>query len=155
MVVYLLSRNDMKTMTAGKEMAQAQHCGVQMVAKYGKHKDVKEYIKQGLAQHADHFNTTITLEASGRKIRNVVSTARKLGYVADLLIDPTYPFWIPKDVAKMLEVDFHMEKDGQVLVTKTEMTFGWLLGDKNDTLFTNLVNGLELKSHNRLIYEEK
>ena len=148
MVVYLLSRNDLKTMTHGKECAQAHHAGVQLFAKYGAHSDVKTYVKQGIKEGADHFNTTITLHATGRKIRNIIAKAKKKGYVADLLIDPTYPYLI-KRLPEGPE-GFYT----QFIKTKSEMTFGWLLGDKNDPKFTNLVKGLELKSHNTLIYEE-
>lgn len=137
-VVYLLSRSDMNTMTAGKELAHAQHAGVQMIAKYFKHKDVQEYIKQGLDQGADHFNTTITLEASLKQIKNIVAKAKKSGYVADLVIDPTYPYFA---------------QNGVVCLGK-ETTMGWLLGDKNDKKFRKLTTGLKLKEHNKNIYKE-
>ena len=137
-VVYLLSRSDMKTMTAGKELAHANHAGVQMTAKYFKHKDVQEYINQGLDQGADHFNTTITLEAPLKQIKSIVTKAKKIGYVSDLVIDPTYPYF---------------SHDGVVCIGK-ELTMGWLLGDKNDKKFRNLVSGLKLKEHNKNIYKE-
>jgi peptidyl-tRNA hydrolase len=72
LVVYLLSRNDLTSMSHGKELAQAQHCGVQMMAKYANHKDVKEYIAHGKKQGADGFNTTITLETYGEDIKNII-----------------------------------------------------------------------------------
>ena len=158
MVVYLLSRCDLKSMTHGKELAQAQHCGVQMMSKYSHHKDVKEYIKQGLEQHADHFNTTITLEVASKAcLGDIVYAAKKLNFVADLLIDPTYPFWVEREIADAYNMPWSaFEDEGtKVLATRSEITFGWLLGDKNDDTFRNLVDGLELKSHNKLIYDEK
>lgn len=156
LVVYLLSRNDLSSMTAGKELAQAQHAGVQMAAKYHNHKDVKEYLANGIRDGADHFNTTVTLETDHFMIRDIVQLAQKLGYAADFVNDPTYPFVVDYEIARVYNIPWVKSlDDNKVMATRPELTLGWLLGNKEDPNFTKLVEGLELKSHNKLIYAEK
>lgn len=159
-VLYLLSRNDLPSMTAGKEMAQAQHAGVQLIAKHGKTGLVKRYIEQGLAQGADHFNTTICLDAgTGENIKYLVSFVQEYsGYnthVSDLVIDPTYPYWVDAEVAEVNNLKYEFKKDNKVLMLRKELTFGYILCYKDSRFFSKLLGNLPLKQFNPNIYREK
>ena len=58
--------------------------------------DVKDYIKFGMAQGADFFNTAITLNGTSRQIDMIIDLATRLGYVADKVTDPSYPYFIDR-----------------------------------------------------------
>lgn len=130
----------------GKVGAHGHHAGVQIL-KYASHPDVKAYIEDGLAHGADHFNTTITLDAYTNQIDSIIETAQMLGYVADKVVDPTYPWFVNKEDAKFLDdrctVIWEVNNDEQVLVCREATTFGWLLGDKTDRIFKGLVGALK------------
>lgn len=156
MVIYGLIPTDLPSLRepngpgswGGKVGAHGLHAGNQLL-KYADHPDVKKYIKGGIEQGADHFNTCITLDATTQQIEAIVNTANSLGYVADIVTDPTYPWFVNVEDAKLLNDDctvaWDIQKDGQVLVTRKAITFAWLLGDKdNDPVFRGLVGALRL-----------
>lgn len=139
--------NGKGTSHGGKLAAHSHHAGAQLL-KYANHPDVKAYIDDGVANGADHFNTNITLDAHTRQIDAIIETAQQLGYVADKVVDPTYPFFVDVETAKYLDdkctVIWDVINDGKVLVTRNQITFGWILGDKTDPVFKGLVGALKL-----------
>lgn len=106
--LYILMRNDVKSMNAGKGMAQAAHAAnafqthmiylenqlqkgifneqVDMKYNYNLLKRYDNWIEQG-----GTFGTTITLATDGTGLEYTVHNAKKLGFVADLVVDPSYP----------------------------------------------------------------
>lgn len=132
----------------GKLAAHAHHAGVQIL-KYSDHPDVKAYIADGIANGADHFNTNITLDAHPKQIDAIIETAQMLGYVADKVVDPEYPWFVDKETADWLARDhvniiWDVTQNGKILALRKATTFGWLLGDKNDPIFRGLVGALKL-----------
>jgi len=154
MVCYIFSRSDLHSMTSGKEMAHAHHAGCQLI-KYYNHPDVKDYIKYGLDQGADYFNTTICVEANKETIEIVIDMAKKLGFLADKVVDPTYPYFADKETVLALGGTPFKEYGEKVLMLREELTFGWILGDKNDPIFNSLTARFPLKKHNELLYIER
>lgn len=162
LVLYLLSRNDLPSMTAGKELAHAHHAGVQLISKYNGMPIVDQYIKQGVANGADNFNTTITLEGPKTRIFSVVDQINQLdgiydNYLADFIHDPTYPYLCPKEIADVHNIKYEIAaiKGNNVLLTREEMTMGWVLCSRNDSEIKKILNEFQLKTHNYLIYDEK
>jgi hypothetical protein len=156
LIIYGLIPNDLISLRepngygskGGKVGAHAHHAGVQIL-KYANHPDVKAYIKDGLEHGADHFNTTITLDATTKQIDTIIEMAQRFGYVADKVVDPSYPFFVDRETAHLLDdrciVVWDVTQDNKVLVTRNQTTFGWLLGDKtNDSIFRALVGALRL-----------
>lgn len=132
----------------GKAAAHALHGGHQML-KYAEHADVKAYIEDGRKHDADTFNTAITLDATTAQIDTIVEMAQTLGYVADKVVDPTYPWFVDVETARLMDctctVVWEMISEGKVLVLRKATTFGWLLGDKGtDPVFRALVGALKL-----------
>ncbi len=131
----------------GKVAAHGHHAGVQML-KYAEHADVKAYITDGRKHGADNFNTTITLDATTVQINTIVGLAQKLGYVADKIVDTSYPWFVDVETARLMDctctVVWDVTKDDTVLVLREATTFGWLLGDKaTDPVFRGLVGALK------------
>lgn len=131
----------------GKISAHALHAGHQIL-KYADHKDVKEYIQNGINQGADYFNTVITKDAKCSQIDNLVKIAKSLGYVANVVIDPEYPFFIEEEFAGYLDKETckgtPVKSKGKVLMLRKQLTFGWILGDKNDPIFMSLHQNFNL-----------
>jgi hypothetical protein len=145
---YVLVRNDLPSLNAGKATAHTHHAGVQMVAKYMDHPIVRNYIEDGVAAGADHFNTTISLGASLEQIDIIIQMATGLGYVADRIMDPTYPFFVDAEDVPLMDpskaVVTTVRSDGKVLMTRPETTCGYVLGYADDPVFRALVGGLKL-----------
>ena len=134
-------------------MAQVHHAGIQMMHKFSTHPMVIAYIMDGAKQGADGFNTTIVLGATYDQIRAAQPEANMLSQLDYLLcgsvIDPSYPFVVDKEIADLIpktettkivgELD-----NGKVLMVRPEFTVAWLLGDRNNTKFRALFDGLSL-----------
>ena len=152
LAVYVLLRTDLPSMNAGKAAAQVHHAGVQMVAKHGKQQLVQDYIKDGIAQGAVYFNTTLVLGATLDDIIRCGQEAENAGddvVVFNTVTDPSYPFFvenaevadlIPESVAKAVK----KMPDGRVLMVREEVTCAWFCGDRNDVRFRCLFEGLDL-----------
>lgn len=150
--VYLLVRTDMMSMNPGKAMAQAHHAGVQLATKHKDKPIFKEYLKDGIAQGADHFNTTLTLEIVDiDQLKQIINTARKMGCLVDSVIDPEYPFIVDSEIANLISANNKVVKklddlsDGRVLMVRPELTMAYVIGDRNKPEFKNIF--AELKLH--------
>lgn len=156
LAVYVLVRTDIPSMNSGKAMAQVHHAGVQMMAQYNHSQLVKDYIEQGTKAGSVGFNTTITLAATKPQIEAIMDRCNLLigenfNVIGREIIDPSYPFLVNREVWEwMLSIvpgvaDItHDCNNGMMLVTRSELTCAWFLGDRNIPEFRNLFNVLEL-----------
>lgn len=156
LAVYVLVRTDIPSMNPGKAMAQVHHAGVQMMALHNQHQLVKDYIEQGVNAGAMGFNTTITLAATKPQIEETMNRLDLLmganfNVIGQRVIDPSYPFLVDREVWEwMIHIvpgvaDLtHNANNGMMLVTRSELTCAWFLGDRNIPEFKNLFDGLEL-----------
>ena len=152
LAVYVLVRTDIPSMNPGKAMAQVHHAGVQMMQNFKDANLVKEYIKMGNESGANGFNTTIVLSAT-LKIINYCLT-RSLSVkpcVSNAVVDPSYPFVVDREAYEYMltlnncvgNIATHLNDD-KVLITREETTCAWFLGDRNNTEFRALFEGLKL-----------
>jgi hypothetical protein len=152
LVVYVLLRTDLPSMNPGKAAAQVHHAGVQMMGKHGKRQLVQDYVKDGIAQGAVYFNTTLVL---GATLTDIIQRGQAAGAAGDDVVvfntvtDPSYPFFvenaevadlIPETVAKAIK----KMPDGRILMVREEVTCAWFVGDRNDVRFRCLFDGLDL-----------
>lgn len=150
LTVYVLVRTDLPSMNPGKMAAQVHHAGVQMMAKHGHRWLVQEYVKEGLAQGAVYFNTTIVLSACINSINSALHKAAPTDLVFDFVRDPSYPFIVESEEIANLIPQSNTTKiiktldDGRVLMVRPEVTVAWFLGDRNNDNFRNLISGLRL-----------
>jgi peptidyl-tRNA hydrolase len=94
--LYILMRRDMDSMNAGKAMAQAAHAANQFTYKIENLSDVTEWYGEAYTgedrREPAGFGTTLTLGIwSEREMREVVDGAREEGFIADVVLDNTYP----------------------------------------------------------------
>lgn len=149
LVVYVMIRNDLPSLNPGKAAAQVHHAGVQMMAKYADHKLVKQYLEDGVAQDADSFNTTLTLGASLSQIEAAIGKAKNLDVLCDILVDPSYPFFVDPEVAPFLESNPAVKRigpssNGKDLFVRNELTCAWALGNRNDIVFKSVFETMPL-----------
>ena len=104
-VLYILMRNDLASMNPGKAIAQGSHAANAFVRHF--HAHAQKYnsttVHEGIQTATMHgfnewenstyqgFGTVLTLEAKMADITPVVSIFTGMGYVADVVHDPTYP----------------------------------------------------------------
>jgi hypothetical protein len=153
MVLYVLLPTDLPSLRpegslGGKLSAQVSHSGIQLATKYSTHPDFLAYMEDGISGGADHFNTCITLDATLNQIKNVVEIASRCGFLGDVVVDPSYPFFETFETAKLLNSEVTVvdtvKKDGQVLCLRKQTTCGWILGNKMDPVFAAIVGKFNL-----------
>lgn len=102
-VLYILMRNDLASLNPGKAMAQASHASNAFVHKF--HEYIQRMYARGDANAEDlnvafyewensteqGFGTVLVLEGNMKDIDETVYLFQKLGYVSELIHDPTYP----------------------------------------------------------------
>ncbi|AXQ69394.1 hypothetical protein HOU02_gp331 [Caulobacter phage CcrBL9] len=90
---YLLMRVDLKSLCAGKAIAQAHHAGLQL------EHDAKDWTSEQQAifaryrKEARGFGTTMTLAVTEQEMRAAMIRARDLGYLHGVVHDPSYPLY--------------------------------------------------------------
>lgn len=90
--LYILMRQDMASMNAGKAVAQGAHAANQMVYEMDPgNPDHNEWLTTWQRETGKGFGTTITLDVPGRKLHTVVEWAKLLKLHAGVTHDPTYP----------------------------------------------------------------
>lgn len=104
-VLYILMRDDLASLNAGKAMAQASHASNAFVARAraydAEYNSVPVHTEQEKANivgfddwensTTQSFGTVLVLAAKMPDIKSTVDICQKLGYIADVIHDPTYP----------------------------------------------------------------
>lgn len=102
--LYILMRTDLASLNSGKGMAQAAHAAnavmmAYMQSKRRLHQHVQEPVpswhnpfQAWMAQTDQGFGTTLTLAVDNEDaMEKLVLTADAMGYLADMILDPSYP----------------------------------------------------------------
>tara|TARA_B110000503_G_C6927680_1_gene321429 strand:+ start:262 stop:675 length:414 start_codon:yes stop_codon:yes gene_type:complete len=135
-------------MNPGKAMSQCHHAGVQMMCLSQPGDIIEQYVQQGIALGADHFNTTLVLAADLPKINHIAESARQAGYTYGFVTDPTYPFVVDNEIAALLQDKVACKvkqlPHGKWLMTRREHTVAWFVGDRLDEIFVALFQSLAL-----------
>lgn len=115
-VLYVLMRNDLTSLNAGKACAQTSHAAHQcwFTLDAGR-PDHKRLLRAYEAETGQGFGTTIVLGVSEAQMRETVAVAKDHGVHAGIVHDPTYPI-----------------KDGAALHVVPLDTCGYLFGYKDD-----------------------
>jgi len=133
-VLYILMRNDLASMNAGKGMAQASHASNAFLKHLNdtvfdllEDDDVIGHEIERLAniwqlETNQGFGTVLVLGVDETQMRTAVNIAQKLDYVAGVVHDPTYPL-VDGDVCHFLRLD----------------TCAYIFGDKNDPVLSAIV----------------
>lgn len=153
--VYVLVRNDLPSMNAGKAMAQVHHAGVQLMSMYPKSPVVQKYITDGISNGACHFNTTLVLSATKSQIETALelipatSLLQGIDFECGSVVDPEYPFIVPEEISPLIIPTTTLKKigepfNGQVPWVREELTCAWFLGNRINDLFKNAFKEFKL-----------
>ena len=136
--LYLLMRNDLDSMNSGKAVAHGAHAANQFTHELDQWTDdYHQRLYQSWKSSAKGFGTTITLHVSLKELQTAVAVARAMGFPADETVDPSYPYIIHREYAKLIQHPENMPpvpmgKSGNMLCLREEITAGYVFGDKND-----------------------
>lgn len=117
-VLYILMRNDLNSMNAGKAIAQGSHASNAFVQHFhgfaqeynskSKHSSLETETMKGYNEWETStnqgFGTVLVLEASIYSIYTVVNSFTGLRYITDVIHDPTYPI-VDGDVVHHIPLD--------------------------------------------------
>jgi len=167
-VLYLLIRNDLPSMNAGKAMAQASHASNAFVFSQLK-RWASEPMKAGwnkflmfvgLKKFANDdflkwvhstdqgFGTVLVLAVDEKQMRSTVDAADKMGFVSGIVNDPTYPIQIPPELGKELlevnELTGYQVGENHNYVTIPLDTCAYVFGEKNDFMLSAIVGRFPL-----------
>lgn len=168
-VLYILMRNDLPSLTAGKAIAQATHATQNFTITMSKtlsnkslisteeieiNRSLQTMYKSWQQQTNQCFGTTIVLGFSDNDLHmlsNEYNNFNDCKEHTDIhwIYDPEYPFIIKdKEIMKLLNSNsvkiIDTDANGCYHCVRKELTCGWIFGDK-ETLFNKLSNyGLNL-----------
>ena len=136
--LYILMRNDMESMNAGKAMAQASHASNAFVHWVRDHevgpKEGKPSYANQLAlarkwesETEQGFGTVLVLAVNEKQMRQAVETSQAMGFVAGVVHDPTYPLR-DGDTTHFLPVD----------------TCAYVFGDRQDPMLKAVLGNFPL-----------
>ena len=147
-VLYILMRNDLASMNAGKGMAQASHASNAFVfaelkkmlkRPWSSVKDFYRVFINGDPENASGlfirwvhsttqgFGTVLVLGVDEVQMRTAVDVSRMLKFTADVIHDPTYPL-VDGDFCHFIPLD----------------TCGYVFGNKNDPVLGAMVGCFQL-----------
>ena len=117
-VVYVLMRTDMASMNPGKGMAQSHHASSafsKAIADESHSPETERLINMWQSETDQGFGTVLTLPVNEREMRTAVQFAKLMGFMAEIIHDPSYPL-VDGDTVHRIPVD----------------TCAYIFGDKND-----------------------
>ena len=103
-VLYILMRDDMESMNPGKGMAQASHASNAFV--HAIDKKLPSY-KQWAGETNQGFGMVLVLAVNEAQMRTAVEVSKSVGFIADVVNDPTYPLQDggPGNTCHFLDID--------------------------------------------------
>ena len=137
-ILYILMRNDLVSMNAGKAVAHGAHAANLFAAdaaiykRLGPDTPVARTFSIWGGEHG--FGTTIALHVSLVELHAAVVMAKTLDAISGVVVDPTYPYKLHNEFAKLIT---HPEPpvamgDGMMGCVRSETTAGYLFGLKDD-----------------------
>jgi len=129
-VLYILMRSDLDSMNPGKGMAQASHAAnafMKTVDDGQPNTTNQDLANKWRSETPQGFGTVLVLEVNELEMRSAVDIAKALGFIADVIHDPTYPL-----------------RDGDFCHFLPLDTCSYIFGDKNDPMLNAVVKNFPL-----------
>jgi hypothetical protein len=146
LALYILMRNDLASMNAGRCMAQSSHASNAFIHKFGKNPLVKEWQKQT----DQGFGTAIVLSADEYQMGLTRSRLQDANFkIHDYLVDPEYSYIVQEEFIHLIDPSKHVlepirKDDGTWIAWRKEMTCFYAFGDRSDPVFKEQFSGLKL-----------
>lgn len=128
-ILYIIIRNDLESLNAGKAMAQASHASNAFIKKYGHTKAAKKWA----GETSQGFGTVIVLSVNKKQLDEAVHNSE----TADVVVDPTYPYIVNNEVAALIDPKHHtvepiVKNDGTTVLHREEITCAYVFGTKEN-----------------------
>ena len=146
LTLYILMRNDLASMNAGRCMAQASHASNAFIHKFGKNPLVKEWQKQT----NQGFGTAIVLSADLFRIEMTERKLTESGFeIHERVIDPEYSYIVQDEFIDLIDMKKHVlqpvqKDDGTWVAWRSEVTCFYAFGDRDNPVFKEQFSGLQL-----------
>lgn len=131
-ILYILMRNDLQSLNSGKAMAQASHASNNFIKVYGKQDDAIEWSNET----TQGFGTVLVLSVNGNQLKTAINDAFTLGFPAQVITDPTYPYRTSKEIAALIpssiDTSDRTVSGDQVTLYRSEITCGYIFGSKDE-----------------------
>lgn len=136
--LYVLMRNDLQSMSAGRACAQANHAASVFEHRFGDQTRVQRWKKQT----KDGFGTCIVLAASLEEIEAVLKKINNTP-IKGWVVDPDYVIRVTREVASLLHqnydakfcqftFNYDLADETTVAISRPEKTCAFVFGDKED-----------------------
>jgi len=143
LILYTLVRTDMPSMGYGKGAAQAQHAATafsefEMLRPLEADGEIDADVMEWRKSTNQGFGTKLTLDCSDKETMiKVVAAARKLGFPARVVTDPTYPYLVSDEIVPLIDKAVHTDDPksiggGQSICFREEKTCAYVFGLKDD-----------------------
>jgi len=156
-VLYILMRDDLPSMNAGKAMAQSSHASNAFIHEFenGDHDPKWDYlVEEWREETMQGFGTVLVLAVNEHEMRATIDLADTLGFINGVVHDPTYPIQIAPELGMkmtmipglgiaMVANDIHVGKNHNYVTVPMD-TCVFLFGDKNDPLLEAIVGRFPL-----------
>ena len=147
--LYVLVNTDLASMNPGKAQAHSGHAANAFVEKAviapllaGKTPDA--LVMTWRTATPQGFGTQINLKAPTRDLSPLVDVAVKLGFAAELVFDPTYPYEVTREMFDLIPQETHtlapVFKGDTVICFRRQMTAAYVFGDKNNLLLNMITS---------------
>ena len=140
--LYVLVRTDMPSLGKGKACAHSTHAGNQFTFEhYVEPLEAGEPVDQMVKdwhREARGFGSTIALDVPYvDTYRAVVTAAQKMGFKANTVIDPTYPYEVDHEIARLISHATHTApyvsgRKGFKICFREEYTTAYIFGYKDE-----------------------
>lgn len=153
--LYILMRNDMKSMNPGKAMAQASHASNAFIAYMEKSGKLADYLtdKKGSLcrlwqkETPQGFGTVLVLGVNEEEMHHTIDHAGRNNFVSDIVTDPTYPtlekFGPFSEIVGKLIGLFGLKLRRSVTFS-SEDTCAYIFGDRNDPILKAILSDFDL-----------
>lgn len=139
--LYVIVRTTLQSMNPGKAQAHSGHAACHFMNRVVMNKKHSLH-KQGLewASQADGFGTQINLKATSdaqiHSALEAVAFSPEYIFTGSYVWDPTYPYWVDKEVYNLLPTSLHtlpaIEGENDMMCFRNDWTAGWFFGTKED-----------------------
>ena len=139
--LYVFVRTDMPSMNPGKAQAHSGHAANAFV-----HENVVRPLMASIPLSMDvlywmkstpqGFGTQINLKGDWNDIVATVASAKLAGFCTDLVVDPTYPYFVDSEIVELLDPAIHTQgpiklENGKFLCFRSEATAAYIFGYKS------------------------
>ena len=143
-VLYILMRNDLPSMNAGKAMAQASHASNAFLHTAPDNDMVDMWTKQT----DQGFGTVLVLAVNEREMYAAADMARNLGFTSGIVHDPTYPILVPHELGEAMAAvdnpDAFTVGEARNYVTIPLDTCAYVFGNKNNAILSAILGRFPL-----------